>query len=131
MILDDHRLRLLLPGLSPDIQDTVENLLEQVRIDLEYEEELSQEIASLEKTIEELKKPMAPATSAKPGKYVASGNTYPVKDLFKAFGFRWDGDNKYWFLADLGTSTSEIVQKVREKLKEQDSTAEIIFVAGK
>lgn len=150
MILDEGRLLNTLPSLPEDIRDTVENLLEKIELDLAYEkglqsdiEVLEKTIEVLEKTIEELKKQMAldkqptqpPAAqppAAQSGRYIATGNTYPVKDLLRSWGFRWNALDKQWFLPALGRSSEEAVMKVRGLLKEQGKEdAEIVFVAGK
>ncbi len=158
MILDEGRLLNILSSLPEDIKDTIESLLEKIELDLAYEkglqsdiEVLEKTIEVLEKTIEELKKQMAldkqptppvfrlssspPAAqppAAQPGRYIATGNTYPVKDLLKSWGFRWNALDKQWFLPDLGRSSEEAVMKVRGLLKEQGKEdAEIVFVAGK
>jgi hypothetical protein len=76
--------------------------------------------------------PAAQPPAAQPGRYIATGNTYPVKDLLKSWGFRWNALDKQWFLPDLGRSSEEAVMKVRGLLKEQGKEdAEIVFVAGK
>ena len=143
MILDEGRLLNILSSLPEDIKDTIESLLEKIELDLAYEKGLQSDIEVLEKTIEELKKQMAldkqptPPPAAQPpaaqtGRYIATGNTYPVKDLLKSWGFRWNALDKQWFLPDLGRSSEEAVMKVRGLLKEQGKEdAEIVFVAGK
>ena len=143
MILDEGRLLNILSSLPEDIKDTIESLLEKIELDLAYEKGLQSDIEVLEKTIEELKKQTALDKQPTPppaaqflvvqfGRYNATGNTYPVKDLLKSWGFRWNALDKQWFLPDLGRSSEEAVMKVRGLLKEQGKEdAEIVFVAGK
>jgi CRISPR/Cas system CSM-associated protein Csm4 (group 5 of RAMP superfamily) len=160
MILDEARFRVWLQSATfpEDIKDTIEYYLdEKVLFDEEFEKwvketedfeakikELEDKIENKDEKIKELEArlslaqnevetlKMTPEPVVKPGKYFAQGNTYPVKDLFKANGFRWDGDGKAWFLLDLGESTEKTVQKVRAEMKERGIVdAEIVFVEGK
>lgn len=131
MILDEGRFRnwFSKADLPQDIRDTIENLLSFEDVGQQMDE-LANKNAELQKQIDQLKSTPAPAPAKKPGRYVAQGNTYPIKDILKSFGFRWDADLKVWYIKD-GPGIPEIIQKVRARLKEQDenltSTVEIVF----
>lgn len=130
MILDECRFRnwLATAKLPLDIQDTIEHLLDF--------EDCTKEVILLENKLKELesKAVLPPKPEPKLGKYIAQGNTYPVKDMLKAYGFRWNADLKCWYLTDLGKSTEETILKVRTCLKENDDPSikgiEIIYVAA-
>lgn len=144
MILDVFRLRLWLqkPGLPADLVETIEWFIEQeeeykkdfeiwCKEEVQYETRISDLTRELENTKTELTLLKEKPVASTPGRYIATGNTYPIKDLLKSRGFRWDGLDKHWWLLDVGKTTEELVMQVRAQLKEQNSDAEIVFVAGK
>ena len=58
------------------------------------------------------------------GKVLVKGNTYPIKDLLKKAGFRWDGGNKTWSIG-AGSFTDEMIaQMVRVFAKADDQDDE-------
>jgi beta-glucanase (GH16 family) len=65
-------------------------------------------------------------------RYEAHGNTFPAKELFKAYGFHWDKDKKVWYRIDKtydisGEDTETAVMKVRKAIKNTGLDVDIVF----
>jgi hypothetical protein len=46
------------------------------------------------------------------GNTTITGNTYPVKEILKSFGCRWDGQKKAWYLTGKRLTKEEVLKKV-------------------
>lgn len=137
MVLDKHRFQLWVDAqkeMPQDIKDTIESLMDFEDCD-EVLKEQAKEIEKLKKEIEDLKSlkstkvpPTVPRTIL--SRYEAQGNSFPVKETLKRFGFRWDGDGKIWYLKDEGDYTEKKVKEARAALKDICDDVEIVYLKG-
>lgn len=45
-----------------------------------------------------------------------SGNTYPIKEILKSYGFRWDATEKVWYNAPSFNKYGEMAEKILRHL---------------